>query len=311
MLFKCVICGSPSRRSFTWTLADAKEAYKAIAADPFPSEATCPDYAMMRCTKCDLLFAQPMVPGNSSFYAWVTQVPNYYREARWEWTELRQFVRKARVQTLLEVGCGTGRFLRFITAESNVNAIGIDTHSPSVRDCVNSGLNAECSDLDQFVHRHPDMKFDLICAFHCLEHVPDPRSTVQAMSQILSPGGCVILSVPYSPTSNDVIATNPMNLPPHHLTQWNQESLMQLGKSTGLRASIITDDGIFDPSLLRTIYWLFAQQIFSSRNFSRASAMIGILLHPTIFFRCVHFVLTRDRIISKPAGDTALLTLRL
>jgi cyclopropane fatty-acyl-phospholipid synthase-like methyltransferase len=75
---------------------------------------------------------------------------------------------------LLEIGCGAGNFLAFISSKLDIDAVGIDTHAPSVDACANRGLNAKHLDPAQFIQRYPESKYDAICAFHCLEHVEDP-----------------------------------------------------------------------------------------------------------------------------------------
>jgi 2-polyprenyl-3-methyl-5-hydroxy-6-metoxy-1,4-benzoquinol methylase len=46
--------------------------------------------------------------------------------------------------------------------------------------------------------------FAAICAFHCLKHVKEPRSLIH-MSKALAPGGRIITSVPFPPTSLDAV----------------------------------------------------------------------------------------------------------
>jgi cyclopropane fatty-acyl-phospholipid synthase-like methyltransferase len=115
---------------------------------------------------------------------------------------------------LLEIGCGTGNFLAFISSKLDIDAVGIDTHAPSVDACVNRGLNVKHLDLAQFVQQYPESKYDAIRAFHCLEHVNDPKALIEAMLKALAAEGRIVMSVPYSPTSLDAVKANCMNLPP-------------------------------------------------------------------------------------------------
>ena len=238
-------------------------------------------------------------------------MPNYYQEFRWEWGAIRDYLgATSGSKKLLEIGCGTGNFLKFITSNTNIDATGIDTHLPSVQAACTGGAQAECMDLDRFVAAFQESKFDVVCAFHCLEHVESPSALMASAIKALAPGGVVIMSVPYSPTSQDVFGIDPMNLPPHHLTQWNQNSLQQLGAAVGLTTDIQTDDGIFQYSLLRTIYWHFLSNFKNGKSSSLLLNSIRLTTNPLLFLKCVYFVLTREKVAGKTAGDTALVIFR-
>lgn len=46
--------------------------------------------------------------------------------------------------------------------------------------------------------------YDLITAFHVVEHLPDPRTTLKELSSLLSPEGYLIIEVP---SSEDALIT--------------------------------------------------------------------------------------------------------
>ena len=303
----CIVCDAPSAKLFNWSHRDIQNEYEDKFHQPFPAESNPVDFEMMQCTRCQLLYAVPQIAGDSHFYAWITRMPNYYQTYRWEWGEIRDYLgATSQPKRLLEIGCGTGNFLKFITADDNIVATGIDTHLPSVIDARKNGVDAECMDLDSFLKSFPQIRFDVVCAFHCLEHVESPKALMLSAVKALKPGGVLIMTVPYSPTSHDTFKVDPMNLPPHHLTQWNQSSLKQLGTTVGLIANVRTDDGIFHGTLLRTILWYFLSNFKDGKTSSLIGTALRIATNPRLFIKCVHFVLTREKIDGKPAGDTAL-----
>jgi len=253
----------------------------------------------------------PQIAGDAAFYSWATSLPNYYRPARWEWGEVRgRLARAGGSINLLEIGCGTGNFLQMISAEPNVCATGIDNYSPSVETARAKNLDVECMDLDHFMAAFPERRFDVVCAFHCLEHVVSPKVFLNSASKALAPGGVVMFSVPYSPTSEDLLKIDPLNLPPHHLTQWNSTSLRRLAAEAGMEIDIQTDTGIFGASLVKSWYWYFLSNLPGNRRRSRVAALFEGLAHPMIFAKSLHFALTRDRIGGIRAGDTALACFR-
>lgn len=306
----CIICDGKSKAILDWSFEDIKREYEKNFGRSFPEEAKSPDYAMMKCAKCGLVYATPAVPGNASFYAWITSTRNYYQSFRWEWGVVSGLLANGPRKKLLEIGCGTGNFLAFISSKLDIDAAGIDTHAPSVDACTNKGLNAKHLDLAQFIRRHPESKYDAICAYHCLEHVDDPRSLIRLMSKALAPGGRIIISVPYSPTSRDAVKPDCMNRPPHHLTQWNEKSLAQLGKVVGLDVEVLTDNGIFGDSTVRTLYWYFMSNLDAGSASSVFRNLFRMVSHPVLLLKCALFVATRDTVAGKRAGDTALAIFR-
>ncbi len=306
----CIICHGKANAILDWSFEDIKREYEEKFVRPFPEEAKSPDYAMMKCTKCGLVYATPAVPGNACFYEWITSTQNYYQSFRWEWGVVSGLLANEPKKKLLEIGCGTGNFLAFISSKLDIDAVGMDTHAPSVDACVNRGLDAKHLDLAQFIQRQPESKYDAICAFHCLEHVEDPGSLIQLMSKVLAPGGRILVSVPYSPTSLDTVKVDCMNLPPHHLTQWNKKSLTRLGKMIGLDVDVLTDDGIFVDSMVRTLYWYFMSNLKTGSTSSVHRNLLRMVFHPVLLLKCALFVATRDTVAGKRAGDTALAIFR-
>ncbi len=99
---------------------------------------------------------------------------------------------------LLDVGCGTGGFLKFASAKdflvygfdaSRAQAEHARTLFPEVRHA--SSLRAYLELLDQ-----PDLKFDCITLWDVFEHIRNPASFLQQVALALEPGGYLFLSVP-------------------------------------------------------------------------------------------------------------------
>lgn len=96
---------------------------------------------------------------------------------------------------LLEIGCSTGEFLEIANAHGH-RVVGIDPSAAAVR-----YLNSRLPNLDvrrAFVDDAslPSSGFDVIVAFHVLEHVQDPVGFLhQAMSR-LRPHGLIYVRVP-------------------------------------------------------------------------------------------------------------------
>src|SRR5262245_24539356 len=89
---RCIVCGGRSRRAFKWSFEIYRLAYERKFRQVFPPEAKSVNYEMLRCVSCQLLFAEPQIPGDEGFYSWVTGMPNYYRPFRWEWDKIREYL---------------------------------------------------------------------------------------------------------------------------------------------------------------------------------------------------------------------------
>lgn len=94
---------------------------------------------------------------------------------------------------LLDVGCATGRFLQQMAAVGwRVSGIELDAEAAAKARMVTADVRlGDPADLSL-----PRASFDLITAFHVVEHLPDPCRAVGNMLEWLSPGGLLVIEVP-------------------------------------------------------------------------------------------------------------------
>lgn len=93
----------------------------------------------------------------------------------------------------LEIGCGTGSFLRYLSA-AGWETIGIEpdaTYTETVK--KQFGLKIENCFLEDF---STDSRFDLIASFHVIEHVDSPDAFLQKCGELLSDQGVLMLECP-------------------------------------------------------------------------------------------------------------------
>ena len=195
-------------------------------------------YTMCRCPNCTLEYADPSISSNN-FYEWITQHNKYYPENRWEWVDVVNKINDGSLgnrKRLLEVGCGAGDFLKKIKNVSQIEAVGLDTTNSSVEKCVRKGIVAHCKTLDSYIIEANSRNeyYDIIVAFHCLEHIAEPKHFVASMLPLLKQGGRIFLSTPYSPMSFENAWYDPLNHPPHHFTRWNETAYKELANQLHL-----------------------------------------------------------------------------
>jgi 2-polyprenyl-3-methyl-5-hydroxy-6-metoxy-1,4-benzoquinol methylase len=190
------------------------------------------DYSIARCDSCELVFADPMIPGEDAFYSWVCSSHLYYPHERWEWTPLLQILREKGYTRVLDVGCGSGLFLKMLKYHG-LDGAGVDSNQQSVDICKKNGLNASCVGIET-LEASVVGSYEVLTLFHVLEHLSDPVDAIQKLRKLLVPGGVIAVSVPYSPMSFETDWRDPLNRPPHHLTRWNESSLRALAERVGL-----------------------------------------------------------------------------
>lgn len=246
---KCPICGGDSDIKRHYTRQDCLAEYKRLYQD-VPDDLETVDYEMRKCNTCSLVFVNPMRPGSHSFYTWVTGHENYYPTVegpRWEWEEIRTYVKEKSVKSLLEVGCGTGEFLEYLRQDVTIDAVGLDTTASSYEKCIQKGLKVYNVSLEKYVLYHEE-KYDIVAAFHLLEHVENPLELVQGMMKLLNPGGKCMLSFPYTDSRKiEKCMTTANNLPPHHLTFWEFSAIQALA------AAANADMEVFGPETSTTV----------------------------------------------------------
>jgi SAM-dependent methyltransferase len=225
--------------------------------EKFPDSIRLPDYRLRRCLICTLEYADPLVPGGRDFYDWITRKDRYYPD-RWEWEKtLRLMEGDLRDGTdVLEVGCGSGEFLKRLQKFRGVKSLGVDLSPASIEICRGDGLEVHCGTVESLVDapRFRGRHFDYVTAFHCLEHLPDPRRFMKVLSGFLKSGGSVFLSTPYSPMSFEAAWFDPLNHPPHHMTRWNSEAYRRLACETGYAVDFFFPAAAgFDRRVLRAL----------------------------------------------------------
>lgn len=233
----CPVCDGTSREKYALPAARIRAALESYYDEKLPENLIIADTSLHRCESCTLEHAVPPEPGDATFYEWITAHRTYYPAERWEWPVVRDMlIRAGRAQSLLEIGCGDGRFLEMLRDVPALRACGLDTTASSVAKCRARGLDAREETIEDHLRRMPENagRFDVVAAFHCLEHVADPAGLVSEALALLAPQGRLLISTPYSPMSFETLWFDPLNHPPHHMTRWNVTSYRALAKRFAL-----------------------------------------------------------------------------
>jgi len=153
-------------------------------------------------------------------------------------------------QRLLDFGCGAAGFLyKSQSLAAEVSGIELEHR---VHEFWKGRLNI-LHTLDEVMG-----KYDLITAFHVVEHLVDPRLLLRQLASHLEPGGRLVIEVP---SSNDALLTlydssefQKFTYWSQHLFLFNAETLLQLARQSGFRILSIKQFQRYP--LSNHLYWL-------------------------------------------------------
>lgn len=155
---------------------------------------------------------------------------------------------------LLDFGCGAAGFLskaRQLAAE----VVGIEPER-RVRDHWGNAIRIFPSADDT------DGGYDLITAFHVIEHLPDPRATLKMLAARMADDGRLVIEVPSSEdallTLYDCEAFQKFTYWSQHLYLFNAETLRHLAIQAGLKVIAIEQYQRYP--LSNHLHWLSRHQ---------------------------------------------------
>jgi 2-polyprenyl-3-methyl-5-hydroxy-6-metoxy-1,4-benzoquinol methylase len=157
-------------------------------------------------------------------------------------------------KNVLDFGCGNGNFLNFAKL-SAAEVAGIELekamHPYFKKNDLNVFPNLQTA-------KSKKQEWDLITAFHVVEHLEDPKSVLRDLSELLTIDGKIVIEVP---NSADVLLTLYNNLDfqnfsywSQHLFLYNQATLSELIKQAGLQLHWIKHVQRYP--LSNHLYWL-------------------------------------------------------
>jgi SAM-dependent methyltransferase len=219
-------------------------------------------YDIRECKLCGASFSEPMeideelydliyrkitlVPGYSRYLNYATKIkkellPLDYLIAQEEsYWAVGNYLRNTWSATqdckILEVGCGMGYFTYALISDG-FDARGIDISQRAVEDAAERyGDFYECSSLEKFADKS-DQRFDVAILNQLIEHIPDIRSFIGNVLNVLKPNGEIIITTPNkSAYPNRDWETE---LPPVHLWWLSEKTFAYLAREFGLSLTFV------------------------------------------------------------------------
>lgn len=133
---------------------------------------------------------------------------------------------------VLDVGCGRGVILGAL-ADRGFETHGVEISATAI---IGADPRAEIRIAPRLADAdYPEGYFDEVVIWHVLEHLEDPRATLQEIARILRPGGRLIVAVPNFSSAQARLSGGAwfhLDLP-RHLYQFTLSGLRQLLEATG------------------------------------------------------------------------------
>ncbi len=177
---------------------------------------------MYRSKESDLIWFDPLVPGDESFYNTLQEKEWYYVDHKHEFDVAANYI--APTDAVLEVGSGKGNFGKVVRSGAYV---GLDFSTKAKEMAAQNGIDVRNESIQAHAAAHP-AAYDVCCAFQVLEHVPDVLEFLKGMVDALKPGGKLIVAVPSEESYISKANNLALNLPPHHMSRYTDRALRKV-----------------------------------------------------------------------------------
>jgi SAM-dependent methyltransferase len=193
---------------------------------------------LVKCGRCGTVFASEAPEASALAHAYHEADYSTAEEASYAASVYRRYLEPFLVRlpgrgTALEIGTGTGVFLRHLRELGFREQVGIEP-SPAaiaaaaddVRLCIREGVFIG----DEFA----SASVSFVCCFQTLEHVPDPRGFVEAAFRMLEPGGMIaLITHDYTGLVNRILRGRSPIIDIEHLQLFCPPSLRYLASAAG------------------------------------------------------------------------------
>ncbi|GAC1440556.1 MAG: hypothetical protein NVSMB58_37640 [Terriglobales bacterium] len=167
--------------------------------------------------------------GDESLYRHLQQFDWNYKDTKWEYSRSAELLQRG--SSVLDVGCGKGAFLA-IASQRGMRTRGLELNASAADFARSAGLEVSTETVSDHAKANPE-RYDAVCSFQVLEHIPCVYRYIGDCIAALKPGGILVFGVP----NNDGFlkyAEAVLNMPPHHMGLWTKKSLMALCGIFGL-----------------------------------------------------------------------------
>lgn len=140
---------------------------------------------------------------------------------------------------ILDIGAGNGQLLKSLKENSFKNLVGLDPSLGSVNKMKDIGLEAYVGNVKNL---KLDKQFDLVFITGVIEHLVNPRYSIENIKAILKEKGKIILNVPNFKFIHK--SQNPISIHFHHehINYFSRESIVEMMKKVGMEEIDFKED---------------------------------------------------------------------
>lgn len=241
------------------------------------------DIEYISCGRCDLRFFNPPSAGGGDLYDKLQKFDWYYSTAKPEY-DIAKLMLPAE-GSILEVGSGKAAFAAYVGTHRYT---GLEFSDAAFRRAAASGITLLRETIEDHAVSHPSA-YDGVVSFQVLEHVTDPHGFVRGCVQALKPGGTLVLAVPDHEGLCGIAQNNILDMPPHHVSHWSEQSLRMLANIYALEVLAIERETV------SSLHTSWAARAVEERKLRQRFRLRDTLLDTSIV----------GRAISKYAGHRA------
>jgi len=162
---------------------------------------------------------------------------------------LRELIGSNGIKTILDIGCGTGELLEFMKA-SGWEVCGIEPSKEAFESAKEKGIAVYNLSLEEFIQQKigGEEKFDVVILTNVLEHVINPKKTLEEAVSLLKTRGVALIRVPNDFNKLQNMASSKVNKKqwwvaiPDHLYYFDFQSLEKVLRYCGLEVCLKVSD---------------------------------------------------------------------
>lgn len=202
---------------------------------------------------------------------------------------------------VLDAGCGVGNFFS-AAAERIELGVGIDLSPVNIADAKKRFADAGNirfvqADLDEQAQALRDERFDTVVCLDVLEHLQDDEALLKRLTQIVEPGGYVLIKVPACPW-----LFGSVDIASDHYRRYNRPMLRFIAERAGLEVKRIRYMNLAGVGP----YWLKSCLLKKHANFSRTFTPKQL----DRIRRLMPWLRRLDRLTGPPVGQSLIMVAR-
>lgn len=149
---------------------------------------------------------------------------------------IKKNIKKAKIVSILELGCGKGAFGDLVNSEDKYKITGVDIFEPYLNVCKNSGRYKEVMKID-LNRKLPfkDKSFDMVVCLQTIEHLSKKSGKLLLKEIDRIARRVVVISIPNGECSQKEYDSNKYQ---RHLSDWETAEFREKGyqvNGTGLK----------------------------------------------------------------------------